>query len=160
MQVSSIRNELSIAVFTDGSCHTQFKTGGWASIIFMDNAKVTLKGSESDTTHQRMELTAVLEALLYIQKQDQLSSPITIYSDSQYVVGLLKRRERLTVTEFMTNKLKPVRNADLVRMLIKFFNTMDIDFVKVKAHLRSSDQENLFNREVDILSRQMMRKHN
>jgi ribonuclease HI len=157
MQGSQILSEKSITVFTDGSCHNLLKTGGWATIIFLGSEKVTLKGRESETTHHRMELVAVLEAFRFLENNNCMDRPITVYSDSQYVVGLLERRERLTTSGYRTKKLMPVRNADLVQTLIRFINTADVKFVKVKSHLKSSERENVVNREVDILSRQMMR---
>lgn len=148
---------MSITIFTDGSCHNRLKSGGWAAIIFIGDEKVTLKGSEHDTTHHRMELIAVLEALRFLQKKNLLSQPITIYSDSQYVVDLLQRQERLTASGYKTKRLTPIRNADLVQSMVYFFNATDLEFVKLKSHLKSSDPNNVLNREVDMLSRQMMR---
>lgn len=148
---------MSITVFTDGSCHNRLRTGGWASIIFMGTEKVTLKGSEAETTHHRMELMAVLESFRFLQEKNWLGYPITVYSDSQYVVGLLQRKERLTTSGYRTKKLTPIRNADLVQSLIRFLETKEVTFVKLKSHLKSSDLENVINREVDMLSRQMMR---
>ena len=157
MQDSQIPTEFSIAVFTDGSCHNQLKTGGWASIIFLGKEKITLKGHEADTTHHRMELMAVLEAMRFLEKNDYLGQSIIIYSDSQYVVDLIQRRERLTTSGFRTKKLKPIRNADLVQMVLQFINAPGVQLVKLKSHLKSSSPESLINREVDILSREMMR---
>lgn len=157
MQVSQIPTEFSITVFTDGSCHNQLKTGGWASIIFLGKEKITLKGHEADTTHHRMELMAVLEAMRFLEKNNYLGQSIIIYSDSQYVVDLIQRRERLTTSGFRTKKLKPIRNADLVQMVLQFINAPGVQLVKLKSHLKSSSPESLINREVDILSREMMR---
>ena len=157
MQDSQIPTEFSIAVFTDGSCHNQLKTGGWASIIFLGKEKITLKGHEADTTHHRMELMAVLEAMRFLEKNNYLGQSIIIYSDSQYVVDLIQRRERLTTSGFRTKKLKPIRNADLVQMVLQFINAPGVQLVKLKSHLKSSSPESLINREVDILSREMMR---
>lgn len=157
MQVSQIPTEFSITVFTDGSCHNQLKTGGWASIIFLGKEKITLKGHEADTTHHRMELMAVLEAMRFLEKKNYLRQSIIIYSDSQYVVDLLQRQERLTTSGFRTRKLKPIRNADLVQLVLQFINAPGVRLVKLKSHLKSSSIESLINREVDILSREMMR---
>jgi ribonuclease HI len=157
MQVSQIPTEFSITVFTDGSCHNQLKTGGWASIIFVGKEKITLKGHEAETTHHRMELVAVLEAMRFLQKNNHLGQPVTIYSDSQYVVDLLQRRERLTTSGFRTKKLRPIRNADLVQLVLQYIDAPGITLVKLKSHLRSSTHESLINREVDMLSREMMR---
>ena len=159
MQGSPIIRPLSITIFTDGSCHTQLKTGGWACIIFIDTEKLILEGSEADTTHQRMELTAVLESLHYLEKQGHLNVPIKIYSDSQYVVDLLKRKERLALSGYRTKKLRAIRNADLVQKLVRFMSLPDITFHKLKSHLKTPDVESILNREVDLLARRMMRKH-
>ena len=157
MQVSQIPTEFSITVFTDGSCHNQLKTGGWASIIFLGKEKITLKGHEAETTHHRMELKAVLEAMRFLQKNSYLGHPVMIYSDSQYVVDLLQRRKRLTTSGFRTKRLKPIRNVDLVQLVLKFIDAPGVTLIKLKSHLKSSSAESLFNREVDILSREMMR---
>ena len=148
---------MSITVFTDGSCHSRLKTGGWATIIFLGNEKITLKGHDSETTHHRMELMAVIEAVTFLKKNNYLVHPITIYSDSQYVVGLVQRGERLATSGYKTKKLIPIRNADLVQAVHDFIINNDITLVKLKSHLGSSDFESMINREVDILSRQMMR---
>ena len=160
MQVSKIRQPLSITIFTDGSCHTQLKTGGWAAIIFIGADKIILNGSDPNTTHQRMELTAVLESLTYLQHCDLGRRQITIYSDSQYVVDMLDRKERLISSDYKTKKLKPIRNSDLVQALIRFMESFDIQFQKIKSHQRRPhNAEALVNREVDLLSRQKMREH-
>lgn len=148
---------MSITVFTDGSCHGRSKKGGWASIIFLGSEKITLKGQESQTTHHRMELIAVLEAMKFLEENKYLGHRITIYSDSQYVVDLAHRGERLTNSGYKTKKLKPIRNADLVESVLHFINSPGVTMVKLKSHLRSSEFENLMNREVDMLSRHMMR---
>ena len=148
---------MSITIFTDGSCHNRFKTGGWACIIFIGDEKITLKGSEFETTHHRMELVAVLEAMKFLETIDRLNYPITIYSDSQYVVNLVVRSERLKISGYKTKKLNPIRNADLVQSVLHFINAASVTLVKVKSHLRSSDLASVINREVDILSRHMMR---
>ena len=148
---------MSITVFTDGSCHNRLKTGGWASIIFLGDEKITLKGREAETTHHRMELTAVLEAMKFLENNGHLGYPITIYSDSQYVVDLVVRGERLKTSGYKTKKLKPIRNAELVQSVLRFIDVARINLIKVKSHLRSSDLASIINREVDILSRNMMR---
>lgn len=148
---------MSITVFTDGSCHSRLKTGGWASIIFLGKEKITLKGHDSETTHHRMELIAVIEAMRFLDENNYLSHPITVYSDSQYVVDLVQRAERLATSRYKTKKLNPIRNADLVQAVLHFITNYHITLVKLKSHLRSLDFESVTNREVDILSRHMMR---
>jgi ribonuclease HI len=148
----------SITIFTDGSCHTQLKTGGWASIILFQGEKIILEGDAENTTHQRMELTAVINSLEYLKSSKQIHEQINVYSDSQYVVDLLQRKERLASSNYLTKKLHPIRNVDLVKEVITFMGLQNIHFIKVKAHQRLSNMETLLNREVDLLSRKKMRK--
>lgn len=158
MQVSSFSSKQSITIFTDGSCHAQLKKGGWASIIFIDVEKKILEGTSFETTHQRMELIAVIESLKYLQTRNLLGYEIIIYSDSQYVVDLLKRKERLILSSFRTKKSRPIRNADLVQELIAFMHFDNIKFLKIKSHQKLSDKQTALNREVDLLSRKNMRR--
>jgi len=159
LQANSINStNQSIAIFTDGSCHTQLKTGGWASIILIQGKKIVLEGNADETTHQRMELTAVIESLEYLTMHKLIDEPINIYSDSQYVVDLFKRKERLASANYLTKKLKSIRNADLVKELIAFMQLQNISFIKVKAHQKLSNTETALNREVDFLSRKKMRR--
>ena len=158
MQFSEIRQPFTIAIFTDGSCHSQSRAGGWAAIILIGENKIILNGSNPDTTHQRMELTAVLESLSYLQQHDLGHQHVVVYSDSQYVVNMVARKERLVSSEYRTKKLKLVRNSDLVRDLIRFIESTDITFKKIKSHQRVHSAESSANREVDLLSRQKMRE--
>jgi ribonuclease HI len=147
----------SITIFTDGSCHTQSKVGGWASILFIESKKIILEGNAFETTHQRMELTAVLESLKYLVNRHKIQEQIFVYSDSQYVVDLLQRKERLMLSHYRTKKLKPIRNTDLVQELIGFMAYKNIRFLKIKSHQSLSNLESVLNREVDVLSRKNMR---
>ena len=110
-----------------------------------------------ETTHQRMELTAVLESLRYLRGQNKIREQILIYSDSQYVVDLLKRKERLMLSNYRTKKAKPIRNTDLVQELIGFMDYTNIGFLKIKSHQTLTNFESVLNREVDLLSRKNMR---
>lgn len=160
MLQTSTKSELqTITIFTDGSCHTSLKKGGWAAILFIDSEKILLQGSASDTTHQRMELAAVIESLLYLQPKGLINNPITIYSDSQYVIGLISRKEKLHKANYKTRKSKLIRNADLVQAIIPYLNLPNVRFVKIKSHQKFSDDTSALNREVDILSRAKMRTH-
>ncbi|PBQ34304.1 hypothetical protein CNR22_21855 [Sphingobacteriaceae bacterium] len=88
-------NEAPIKIYTDGSCHTQLLCGAWAAIVFIGNEKIILKGEEAQTTHNRMELLAVIKAVDYLDQRAFQNSKVEICSDSQYVVNLLVRKEKL-----------------------------------------------------------------
>ena len=124
----------TIKIYTDGSCNTTLKIGGWAAIIFFDDEKTILTGTEFNTSHNRMELTAVIESLKFVKKQINSEILVNVYSDSQYVIGIPGRIEKLRSNYFLTTRGKPVRNADLIEKLIHFIETINIEFIKVKAH--------------------------
>ena len=148
----------TIRIYTDGSCNTTLKTGGWAAIIFLDNEKIILKGIEFNTRQNRMELTAVIESLQFIEKKNNSQKLINVYSDSQYVIGIPERTEKLKSNYFLTARGKPVRNADLVEKLIHLIETTNIEFIKVKAHQKKDELEN-YNREADKISRKIVRNY-
>ena len=143
-------------IYTDGSCHSQRLVGAWAAILFIKDEKVIIQGSEVETTHNRMELLAVIKAVHYIVDRGLKHSRIEIYSDSQYVVNLRSRIEKLKQRNFITNKGTPIQNSDLVRSLINLIEQYNLDFTKVKAHQKNGDE---INREVDIIVRKLVRKN-
>ncbi|MDH4090790.1 MAG: ribonuclease HI [Cyclobacteriaceae bacterium] len=147
-----------ITIYTDGSCNPLHKIGGWAAILLIDDKKVILKGKELNTTNQRMELIAVLESLAYLRKNSLLANPITICSDSQYVVNIQKRSTNLTANNLLTGKGQSIRNADLVKKLIDHFASGLIKFTKVVAHQKVLHNEN-HNREADKIARRIVRDH-
>ena len=103
-----------------------------------------------------MELSAVIAAIHYVTENNFVYSGIEIYSDSQYVVDLVDRKERLKNNLFITKKGTPVQNADLVQNLITLMEEFPLIFIKVKAHQRSTSEIN-YNREADILVRSLVR---
>ena len=146
-----------ILVYTDGSCNPAFALGGWAAILLIGKEKVVLSGQQKDTTHQRMELTAAIQALEYIIKINLHSEQIALYADSQYVVDIANRKEKLVAGGFTTRRQSAIRNDDLVRQLIQYSSQLTIEFFKVKAHLKKEIRENEFNAEADKLSRKIVR---
>ena len=78
---ASKSSENKVEIYTDGSCDPNPGPGGWAAIILDGEEKKILKGYSEDSTNNRMELTAALEALGSIDP----SIPVKIYTDSQYL---------------------------------------------------------------------------
>lgn len=148
----------NIEVYTDGSCNTQYRIGGWSAIIFISNQKVTLSGNELETTNQRMELTAVIKALSYIVNVTSITdNKITVYTDSQYIVHLVERKHKLEEKKYLTKKGDAVRNADLVKTFFTYTENYPVEITKVKAHQKLNQQPG-FNREADKLSRKIVRE--
>jgi len=146
-----------IIAYTDGSCHTQIKTGAWASIINLEGEKIKLSGVEQNTTHNRMEIKACIESIKYIIEKNTVLGAIQIYTDSQYVVGLLERKNKLKATGFQTKAGNSIQNTDLVQELIILLEKYPIKLIKVKAHQKKDETENL-NIEVDKMVRRLLRQ--
>jgi ribonuclease HI len=152
----SITKNSPIVIFTDGSCNPTLGIGGWASILFIEEKKIILSGTEEQTTHQRMELQAVLKAFEYLAQAHAQMQAVELHTDSQYVTGIFHRRMKLKRTEFRTSNNLLVRNVELVKMLVQFIEGMNVRFIKVKAHQRKDAPNS--NREVDKLARKMVRE--
>jgi|APGre2960657404_1045060.scaffolds.fasta_scaffold58597_2 ribonuclease HI len=148
---------IPIEIYTDGSSHTQKLIGAWAAIIYYNDSKIIIKQVVVNTNHNRMEMQAVIQAIKFVDTNYSTNIPIIINSDSQYVVNLVDRKEKLKKNEFMTRKGNPVKNLDLVITLIDQIETHEITFNKIKAHVKDGD---IKNREVDLLVRKLMREHN
>lgn len=121
-----------IEIFTDGACSGNPGAGGWGAILRYGSIEKELSGGDDATTNNRMELTAVIEALKILKK----SCHITLYTDSRYVMD--------GVTQWLpnwkqngwrtTNKKSPVKNIDLWQNLESLLGDHKIKWVWVKGH--------------------------
>lgn len=147
---------INITVYTDGSCHTQLCTGAWVAIVLINNEKIIRTGTATDTTHHRMEVTAVIEALQYIRQHATAPAAIKVITDSQFVAGLTGRRERLTGMGFQNKKGNTLRNADLIQEFLVLEAAMRPEIIKIKAH-QQANAVTEYNIEADRLCRQLVR---
>lgn len=76
-------NMYDVTIYTDGACSGNPGAGGWGAILMCGDHSKKLSGSEAETTNNRMELAAVINALLALKSP----SRVTLYSDSAYVVN-------------------------------------------------------------------------
>ena len=147
----------SADIYTDGSCDTQSGQGAWVAIILADGQKVVLSGKIPGTTHNRMELSAVIEGIKYAQSNFKGIHYLHIYSDSQYVTELMERQDKLSKANFITSKGTIMRNADLVKEFYILEAQIQLIFTKVKAHQKRSTAIN-YNIDADKLVRKIMRE--
>lgn len=145
-----------IEIYTDGSCHTQQRTGAWAALILLGDKKEILTDVAQDTTHNRMELIAAIKSIEYTDTH-QPGASLRIYTDSQYVCTLPDRLPRLKQKEFRTKKGTEIQNVDLVKTFLHLIENQDIEWVKVKAHQQDDSEQAKHNRYVDKLSRKLVR---
>jgi ribonuclease HI len=111
--------ETSQKIYTDGGCSGNPGPGGWAYLIVLQTfqgEKIIAQnyGSERDTTNNRMELTAVLEALRALKKMNDVPAKSTVFTDSQYVQkGITEWIRTWKLNSWRTSDRKPVKNKDL-----------------------------------------------
>jgi ribonuclease HI len=122
-----------IEIFTDGSCLGNPGSGGWCAILrYKENEKI-LSGGEKNTTNNRMELTAVIEALKALKEPCE----IELYSDSTYVLkGLNEWLENWIKKDF-----KKVKNVDLWKKYVEVSKPHKIHINWVKGHSGHTENE-------------------
>jgi ribonuclease HI len=139
-------------VYTDGACLGNPGPGGYAAVILnSDSQKLkTVMGAEKDSTNNRMELRAVIEALKILPK----NTKIELYSDSSYVLkGLSSWVEGWKKNGWKTASKNAVANQDLWQELDELSSEFELSYQKVKGH--SGDH---FNEEVDTLAKKEAEK--
>lgn len=145
-----------IDVFTDGSCHTQMLAGAWVALIDLEEGRKVLQGIARPTTHHRMELMAVLQALEFLL-ECRPGAAARIITDSQYVNDLVRREDKLTASGFTTKAGRKIVNEDLLLQFYRLLKLVPVSFVKVKAHQHDADVPP-GNHEADLLSRSLVRQ--
>jgi ribonuclease HI len=134
-----------IIINTDGSCLGNPGSGGYGAILIHKDRKKEISGSEKDTTNNRMEMRAVIEALRLLKK----SSTISIFTDSKYVMdGITKWIISWKKNNWRTANRKAVKNSDLWQDLDVEVIKHQIEWTWVKGH--SGDH---YNEIVDDLAR-------
>ena len=137
---------MKIKIYTDGACSGNPGKGGWAAIILDSNANQSdISGSEKNTTNNRMELMAPINALKDMNPMEE----IEIYTDSQYVkLGITEWINTWIKNKWKTSKKEDVKNKDLWIELYNLTKFLDIQWIWVKAH-----DGNPLNEEVDLLAK-------
>ena len=132
-------------VYTDGSCLGNPGKGGWAAVIIKNNQEEIIFGSEKNSTNNRMELTAAINALLKTKESEK----IKIYTDSKYLKdGIEKWINNWKKNDWKNANKKDVKNKDLWTKLDNLISKKQISWEWVKAH-----SINEYNNKVDILAR-------
>jgi ribonuclease HI len=133
--------QLTIKIYTDGACSGNPGPGGWSALLLIKSdkskEKVTIKGGEKQTTNNRMELTAVVESLEFIQKNlFSFKNEIKICSDSSYVVNSINNGHlhKWCKNGWKTTKESDVLNRDLWERAIRMVELLKPTMVKVKGH--------------------------
>tara|TARA_B100000427_G_scaffold78076_1_gene63649 strand:+ start:91 stop:525 length:435 start_codon:yes stop_codon:yes gene_type:complete len=120
-----------IDIYTDGACSGNPGKGGWGVYLKIDNEEIQLNGAKDNTTNNRMELTAVIEALKYLK----CKSNINLFTDSKYVMqGIEEWIHNWKKNDWKTSKKEPVKNKELWIELDKLVSLHNIQWKWVKGH--------------------------
>mgnify|MGYP001171010999 FL=1 len=131
-----------VRLYTDGACsgnQSEKNIGGWGAILEYGKHMKTLYGGEKNTTNNRMEMTALLEALKCLKKE---GLQIHVFSDSAYLVNCFAKKwyEKWRKNGWKTANKTPVENRDLWEALLEQLEKhKTVRFYHVKGHL---DMEN------------------
>jgi ribonuclease HI len=139
----------TVVIYTDGACDPNPGPGGWAALLRFGRREKELTGNDADTTNNRMELTAAIEALNSLNRPCQ----VAFYTDSEYL--------RRGITEWLPNwrarswkrKGGKLANVDLWQALDEAIRPHTIEWHWVRGHAG-----NRFNQRVDRLARAAIRK--
>jgi ribonuclease HI len=125
-------SETVVDIYTDGACKGNPGPGGWGALLRSGGHERELFGGEAQTTNNRMELTAVIEALAALKVKP---STVRLHTDSQYVqLGISEWIHNWKRRGWKTADKKPVKNEDLWRRLDEAAAQHDVEWIWVKGH--------------------------
>lgn len=141
-----------LRLYTDGACsgnQNESNLGGWGAVLEYGEHSKEIFGAETDTTNNRMEMTALLEAFRAITKGGQ---DIEVYSDSSYLMDCFRKKWYLNWQKngWRNAKKQPVENRDLWEALLPYLEEHTIRFYRVKGHVNldhpSTNVEGLYKK--------------
>lgn len=129
---------MAVEIYTDGACRGNPGPGGWGVLLRFNGTEKTLSGSDPDTTNNRMEMTAVIEALRALKRPCK----VAITTDSQYVKnGITQWISQWKKRGWRTANKKPVKNQELWQLLDDLVNQHEISWHWVKGHSGHPENE-------------------
>jgi ribonuclease HI len=135
-----------VTIYTDGACSGNPGPGGWGALMMFGDQSKQFSGAEPNTTNNRMELVAAIEAL------KKLKEPCTVklYSDSAYLVNCFRQGwyKNWLKNGWMNSKKQPVENKELWQELLRLMDIHQVEYIKVKGHA-----DNPYNNQCDQLAR-------
>ncbi len=141
-----------IEIFTDGACRGNPGPGGWGALLRYNGVERELFGGDPDTTNNRMELCAAIEALKALKEHCK----VTLTTDSVYVKnGITQWMSAWKKKNWKTAARKPVKNVDLWQALDEQNQRHDVEWCWVKGHSGHRENEiadQLANRGIDELN--------
>ena len=141
----------TIEIYTDGACRGNPGPGGWGAVLIAGRHRKEIYGGEAETTNNRMELTAAIEALNALKG----SRSVVLHTDSKYVMqGITEWMANWKKRGWKTASRQPVKNQDLWIALDEAIGRHDVKWKWVKGHAGNQGNEDadaLANRGIDEL---------
>ncbi len=127
-----------VEIFTDGACSGNPGPGGWGALLRHGKHEKELSGGEAESTNNRMELMAAIQALEALKGKCR----VDLYTDSTYVrSGILEWMENWKRNGWRTAAKKPVKNVELWQRLDEARARHDVTWHWVKGHAGHPDNE-------------------
>ena len=141
-----------VIIYTDGACSGNPGPGGWGAILMYRDKKLEISGYEDQTTNNRMELMAPIQALKRLKEPCE----VRVYSDSAYLVNAFQKKwlENWQKKNWVKSDKKPVENQDLWKEILAFTGIHRIEWIKVKGHA-----DNPYNNRCDELATGEIKQH-
>lgn len=128
----------AVEIFTDGACRGNPGPGGWAALLRVGDTEKVISGAEPQTTNNRMELMAAIEALAALKRPARAS----LTTDSQYVRnGVQQWMARWKRNGWKTAQKQPVKNRDLWERLDELVTLHEVEWHWVKGHSGHPENE-------------------
>ena len=136
-----------LKIYTDGACsgnQSENNIGGWGSVLEYGEHQKELYGGQVNTTNNRMEMMAFIEALNAVKKDNQT---IEVFSDSSYLMNCFREKwyEGWLKNNWVNSSKKPVENRDLWEKLLSLIEGHNISFYRVKGHVNLNSKTTNFN---------------
>ena len=139
-------NDLTVEVYTDGACSGNPGPGGYGIILKYGDHSRVISDYDPSTTNNRMELTAVIEALKAIKRPGK----VKVVSDSSYVIkGITEWIKGWIRRDWVNSAKKPVLNRDLWERLLEYSRPHSIEWIWVRGH-----QGHIENEQCDRMARE------
>ncbi len=141
-----------VQIYTDGACSGNPGPGGWAAVLLYNGHRKEISGYEPQTTNQRMEIKAAVEAIKSLKEPCR----VRLYSDSAYLVNAFKQDWFATWQRngWISSRKEPVVNQDLWMELLDLVHKHQVRWIKVKGH-----SNNLLNDRCDALAKEEIEKN-
>lgn len=145
-----------IKIYTDGACSGNPGPGGWAVVFNTEKECEQYSGGETDTTNNRMELTAMIRCFERILKVKEKNVQFEVYSDSAYVVNAINNKWLCgwRANGWRTKAKEPVKNQDLWEQVVIYLEAMKEANQKVVLTRIKGHAGNTFNELCDKLAKE------